>query len=36
MEEFTNFENFDILNYIFSNENDLPVLPAELDTDPDK
>ena len=35
MEEFTNFENFDLLNYIFSDENDLPVLPAEdteLDT----
>jgi hypothetical protein len=34
MEEFTNFENFDLLNYIFSDENDLPVLPAE-DTEPD-
>jgi hypothetical protein len=34
MEEFTNFENFDLLNYIFSEENDLPVLPAE-DTEPD-
>ena len=39
MEEFTNFENFDLLickiNYIFSDENDQPVLPAEdteLDT----
>ena len=35
MEQFTNFENFDLLNYIFSDENDLPVLPAE-DTEPDK
>jgi hypothetical protein len=35
MEEFTNFENFDLLNYIFSDENDLSVLPAE-DTEPDK
>jgi hypothetical protein len=34
MEEITNFENFDLLNYIFSDENDLPVLPAE-DTGPD-
>jgi hypothetical protein len=34
MKEFTNFENFDLLNYIFSDENDLPVLPAE-DTEPD-
>jgi hypothetical protein len=34
MEEFAKFENFDLLNYIFSDENDLPVLPAE-DTEPD-
>ena len=35
MEEFTYFENLDLLlNYIFSDENDLPVLPAE-DTQPD-
>ena len=34
MEEFTNFENFDILSDIFSDENDQPVLPAE-DTEPD-
>jgi hypothetical protein len=33
VEEFTNFENVDLLNYIFSDENDLPVLPAE-DTEP--
>ena len=35
MEEFTNFENVDLLNYIFSDENDLSVLRAE-DTEPDK
>jgi hypothetical protein len=34
MDEFTNFENSDLLNYIFSDENDIPVLPAE-DTEPD-
>jgi hypothetical protein len=34
MNEFTNFENSDLLNYIFSDENDIPVLPAE-DTEPD-
>ena len=34
MEEFTNFENFVLLNYIFSDVNDLPVLPAE-DSEPD-
>ena len=34
MEEFTNFENFDILSDIFSDENDQLVLPAE-DTEPD-
>jgi hypothetical protein len=32
--EFTNFENFDILNHIFSDENDLPAIPAE-NTEPD-
>ena len=35
MEEFANFENVDLLNCIFSDENDLPVLPLE-DTEPDK
>jgi hypothetical protein len=35
LEEYTNFENSDLLNYIFSDENDLPVLPADLDTEPD-
>jgi hypothetical protein len=35
MEQFTNFENFDLLNYIFSDENALPVLPAE-DTEPEQ
>jgi hypothetical protein len=34
-EEYTNFENSDLLNYIYSDENDLPVLPADLDTEPD-
>ena len=34
MVEFTIFENVGLLNYIFSDENDLPVLPAE-DTQPD-
>jgi hypothetical protein len=34
MDEFTNFENSDLLNYIFSDENDIPVLLAE-DTEPD-
>jgi hypothetical protein len=34
MEKFTNLENFDLLNDIFSDENDLPVLPAE-DTEQD-
>jgi hypothetical protein len=34
MEEFANFENVDLLNCIFSDENDLPVLPLE-DTEPD-